>query len=70
MFFFRYGGPGTQEVSQRWTFDWDHYLAGNRDFVIATMDVRGSGFSGDTFKHAVYRDLGAVETSDSLHVLK
>ena len=66
----RYGGPGTQEVSQRWSFEWDHYLTSNKDFIVATMDVRGTGFSGDTFKHAVHRDLGKLETLDTLNVLQ
>ena len=65
-----YGGPGTQEVSQRWSFDWDHYLAGHRDFIVATADVRGTGFSGDSFKQAVYQDLGRIETHDTLKVLR
>ena len=68
-YIYRYGGPGTQEVSQRWTFDWDHYLASNKDFIVAMMDVRGSGFAGNTFKHAVYKDLGRLETLDTLNVL-
>merc|ERR1719273_2942069 len=33
------------------------------------MDVRGSGFSGVSFKQAVYKKLGTVETQDSLKVL-
>ena len=66
----RYGGPGHQKVSQRWSFDWDHYLAGNRDFLVATLDVRGSGYSGDSFKHAVYKELGTYETQDTLKVIK
>ena len=57
-------------MSQRWSFDWDHYLAGNKDFIVATMDVRGSGFSGISFKQAVYKKLGTVETQDSLKVLQ
>ena len=68
--FHRYGGPGHQKVSQRWSFDWDHYLAGNRDFLVATLDVRGSGYSGDSFKHAVYKELGTYETQDTPKVIK
>ena len=70
IFFHRYGGPGHQKVSQRWSFDWDHYLAGNRDFLVATLDVRGSGYSGDSFKHAVYKELGTYETQDTLKVIR
>ena len=68
-FFQSYGGPGTQEVSQRWSFDWDHYLASSKDFIVATMDVRGSGFSGNEFRHAVYNKLGTLETEDTLNIL-
>lgn len=57
-------------MTQRWSFDWDHYLAGNRDFIVATMDVRGSGYNGNTFKHSVYKELGTIETQDTLHVLR
>ncbi len=67
---YSYGGPGSQDVSSRWSLDWDHYLASARDFVVAHMDVRGSGFAGDDFKHAVFRRLGSVEVKDSLRVLK
>ena len=65
-----YGGPGSQDVSSRWTLEWDHYLASHSDFIVAHMDVRGSGFAGDDFKHSLYHSLGTVEVTDSLHVLK
>ncbi len=67
---FSYNGPGSQDVSSRWSLEWDHYLASNRDFIVAHMDVRGSGFSGNDFKHAVFHRLGTVEVTDSLIVLK
>ena len=34
------------------------------------LDVRGSGYSGDSFKHAVYKELGTYETQDTLKVIK
>ena len=40
----RYGGPGTQTVDHRWGVGWNTYLASKRDFVVANIDVRGSGF--------------------------
>jgi len=40
----RYGGPGTQTVDQRWGVGWDTYLASKRNFIVAQLDVRGSGF--------------------------
>ena len=67
---FSYGGPGSQDVNERWKLDWEHYMASNRDFVVAQMDVRGSGFQGDTFKHAVFHRLGQIEAKDSMHVIR
>ena len=29
--------------------------ASQRNFIVASVDVRGSGFQGEEFKHAVYR---------------
>ena len=41
-----------------------------QDFVVVTADVRGSSANGDAFKHAVFRQLGAIETKDYIHILK
>ena len=40
----RYGGPGTQTVSSKWSLGWDAYLASQRNFIVANIDVRGTGF--------------------------
>ena len=40
----RYGGPGSQTVDERWSVGWHTYLASNRDFIVANIDVRGSGY--------------------------
>jgi len=65
-----YGGPGTQAVSEQWGIGWDTYLASQRNFIVASIDVRGSGFQGDEFKHTVFRQLGSVEVRDTLHVIR
>ena len=39
-----YGGPGTQTVSSKWGVGWDTYLASQRNFIVANIDVRGTGF--------------------------
>ena len=41
-----------------------------RNFIMANIDVRGTGFQGDEFKHAVYMNLGNYEVSDTLHVIR
>ena len=39
-----YGGPGTQTVSSKWAVGWDTFLASHRNFIVANIDVRGTGF--------------------------
>ncbi|PSN35846.1 hypothetical protein C0J52_15483 [Blattella germanica] len=64
----QYGGPGSQIVTERWKLDWSTYLAGNRDFIIAQIDGRGSGGQGYQMLHEVYMRLGTVEVADQLEV--
>ena len=66
----RYGGPGSQNVDSRFGVEWSHYLASALDFVVAHMDVRGTGFAGEEFMHAVHHQLGAIEASDSMLVVR
>ncbi len=68
--FCRYGGPGSQNVDSRFNVDWSHYLSSRLDFVVAHMDVRGTGFAGSKFKHAVQHRLASVEAEDSLFVVR
>lgn len=63
-----YGGPGSQLVTERWRIDWNTYLAGNKDFIIAQIDGRGSGGQGHQLLHKVYYKLGSVEVADQLEV--
>ncbi|KAJ8870518.1 hypothetical protein PR048_029541 [Dryococelus australis] len=63
-----YGGPGTQLVTERWKLDWNTYLAGNRDFIVAQIDGRGTGGQGNQMLSEVYMQLGSVEVADQLEV--
>lgn len=63
-----YGGPGSQLVTERWRIDWNTYLTGNKDFIVAQIDGRGSGGQGHKLLHQVYYKLGTVEVSDQLEV--
>lgn len=63
-----YGGPGSQLVTERWRVDWNTYLAGSKDFIIAQIDGRGSGGQGHQLLHKVYYKLGSVEVADQLEV--
>lgn len=63
-----YSGPGTQLVTERWKIDWNTYLAGTKDYIVAEIDGRGSSGQGYQLLHEVYRKLGTVEVSDQLEV--
>lgn len=63
-----YGGPGSQLVTERWRIDWNTYLAGNKDFIVAQIDGRGSGGQGHQLLHKVYYKLGSVEVADQIEV--
>ena len=65
-----YAGPGSQTVNRKWAVTWDSFLASNRNFIAASIDVRGTGFQGDGFKHSVYEELGKLEAGDTLHVIR
>ena len=57
-------------MSSKWTVGWDTYLASQRNFIVASVDVRGSGFQGDDFKHSIFHQLGSYEVTDTLHVIR
>ena len=65
---YRYSGPGTQLVTEKWHVDLNTYLAGNKDYIVAQIDGRGSSGQGYRLLHEVYRRLGTVEVSDQLEV--
>lgn len=66
--YFRYGGPGTQLVTERWKVDYNTYLASNRDYIVAQIDGRGSGGQGQHLLHEVFYHLGTAEVEDQLEV--
>lgn len=63
-----YSGPGTQLVNERWSIDWNTYLACSKDYIVTQIDGRGSSGQGYKLMHEVYRRLGSVEVSDQLEV--
>lgn len=62
---FQYSGPGSQEVRNRWSIDWETYFA-IKGYLIVCVDGRGTGARGKQFREAVYRDLGHYETIDQI----
>jgi len=62
-----YGGPGSQEVRNRWGGTerlWHHYLAETYGVLVAGVDNRGSGGRGRDFRTATQDRLGILEAED------
>lgn len=70
MLVYVYGGPHSQQVSDRFRVDWGSHLASSRGVIYALIDGRGSGYQGDKLLHEVYRRLGTVEIEDQIRVTK
>lgn len=68
--FFRYGGPDTYQVTDKYSIDWGSYLAANKSIIYATIDGRGSGLRGNNLLYAGYRKLGTVEVIDQINITK
>jgi dipeptidyl-peptidase-4 len=65
LFMYLYGGPGSQEVTDRWDRynAWFQMLA-QKGYVVAVVDNRGTGGRGEKFKKMTYGELGKYETID------
>ena len=61
----QYSGPGSQEIGNRWTTDWEETLARN-GYIVACCDARGTGYRGEAFKKVTYANLGYNEVEDQL----
>ena len=38
----------------------DYYFSANKSSIVAKIDVRGVGYSGDEMQHALYKKLGTA----------
>jgi len=61
----QYSGPGSQQVRDRWSLDWEDALT-RKGYIVACCDGRGTGFRGEEFKKCTYGDLGRRETEDQI----
>ncbi len=64
-----YGGPGSQEVLDRYSFDWSDYLA-QEGFVVVCVDNRGTGGRGEKFKKCTYMQIQNLEAIDLIETGK
>lgn len=65
----QYSGPGSQQVADRWSLDWEDALA-DAGYVVVCADGRGTGFRGEAFKKCTYGQLGRLEVEDQLSVAR
>lgn len=62
---YQYSGPGSQEVLNRWMFDWQDAFAA-AGYVVICVDGRGTGGRGRAFCDIIYKQLGKYETIDQI----
>lgn len=63
-----YGGPGSQTVQDDWggaNYMWFQLLA-QKGYVVVSVDGRGTGGRGASFKKVTYKELGKYETEDQI----
>lgn len=61
--------PGSQLVSDKFQVTWDWYLASQKNFIVAQIDGRGSGYQGEAFKSKIKGNISIVDVQDQLTVL-
>lgn len=69
---FVYGGPGSQEVDNKWDFFdffWYQHLV-SKGYVVACVDNRGTGGRGAAFRKSTYGQLGKLEVEDQIDAAK
>lgn len=69
--FCNYGGPGSQQVSNRYgSVSMWHQLLAERGFIVVSIDNTGTGFRGEEFKKKTYLQLGKFEIEDQIDAAK
>lgn len=61
--------PGSQLVSEEFRLDWNWYLSGSQQMIVAQIDARGSGFQGEMITSRILGRLGGSEIEDQLAIV-
>lgn len=61
-----YGGPVSQQVKKRYEIDWHKWLSSEPrlEYIVVTVDGRGTGFMGRKSRVGVRGKLGVLESAD------
>lgn len=62
---YQYNGPDSQLVLNAWKMDGLYYIA-SQGYIVAAVDGRGTGNRSRSWAHAVYKQLGQLETEDQI----
>ncbi|GAA4734745.1 S9 family peptidase [Flavisolibacter ginsenosidimutans] len=69
--FCNYGGPGSQQVANRFgAVSMWHQMLAQRGFIVVSVDNTGTGFRGEEFKKKTYLQLGKFEIEDQIDAAK
>jgi dipeptidyl aminopeptidase len=68
--FHLYQGPGSQTVKKTFAVDFQAYVAGSLNYIVVTVDGRGTGFIGRKVRSAVRDNLGYWESHDQIETAK
>ena len=65
--FCNYGGPGSQQVANRFgAVSFWHQMLAQKGFIVVSVDNTGTGFRGEEFKKKTYLQLGKLEIEDQI----
>jgi dipeptidyl-peptidase 4 len=69
--FCNYGGPGSQQVANRFgAVSMWHQMLAQKGFIVVSIDNTGTGFRGEEFKKKTYLQLGKFEIEDQIDAAK
>jgi dipeptidyl-peptidase-4 len=69
--FCNYGGPGSQQVANRFgAVSFWHQMLAQKGFILVSVDNTGTGYRGEEFKKRTYLQLGKYEIEDQIDAAK
>lgn len=68
--FYLYGGPGSQTVDKKFSVDFQSFVASSMEYIVVTVDGRGTGFVGRAARCIVRGNLGYWEAHDQIETAK